>query len=82
MELLCENDFYRTPDIAHAAVIALHYPIEVIDENTPHQAHFVFKRVGGFDNFVEQCWRGEILVDYRAYYNKLRELKARIHNEK
>ena len=78
---LKENDFYRTADLALSGVIFLFYPLEAIDKQNPRKAQFLFKRDAGLDELIESYWRGELRVDPQAYFNALRQVKARLYGE-
>lgn len=75
------NDYYSTPDLALATVISLSYPVEVIDRQNPHKALFLFKREQGLDQLIEAYWRRELTVEPQAYFNQLKNLKARLYGE-
>ncbi len=76
-----EKDFYKTSDLALAAVISLWYPIEAIDKQNPHKAQFVFKREHGLNELIESYWKSELRVEPRAYFNALRAIKSRLYAE-
>lgn len=80
-EILKENDFYRTADLALSATIFLFYPLEAIDKQDPRKAQFLFKRVDGLDELIENYWRGDLKVEPQAYFNALRLIKARLYGE-
>ena len=79
------DDYHSTPDLPMAAAISICFGNpEAIDRDPDDfsKVYFVFKRERGLDEFLERYWRGQIAVEPQAYASKLRELKARIHNEK
>jgi len=78
---LNEKNFYRTADLALAAVIFLFYPLEAIDKQNPRKAQFLFKRNSELDELIESYWRGELKVEPQAYFNALRVIKARLYGE-
>ena len=82
-KILNEKDFYRTADLALAAVVSLFYPMEAIDRTDPSgKASFLFKRDENLDRLIEAYWRGELKVEPKAYFNALRIIKARLHEHK
>ena len=76
-EILTDNVFYTTSDLALAAVIALDYAIEAIDHQ-PHEAQFVFRRDSYLDDLLEAYRCGELTVEPQAYYCRLRTLQKRL----
>jgi len=80
-EILKENDFYRTTDLALATAIYLFHPLEAIDRQNPRKSHFLFKRDSGLDELIESYWRGELKVTPQEYFNALRVIKARLYGE-
>lgn len=80
-EILKENDFYRTADLALTTVIFLSYPLEAIDRQSPRKAQFLFKRDSQLDALIGNYWRGELKVEPQAYFNALRIIKARLYGE-
>lgn len=75
------NDYYSTPDLALATVISLSYTVEAIDRQNPHKALFLFKREQSLDQLIEAYWRRELTVEPQAYFNQLKNLKARLYGE-
>ena len=80
-EILKENDFYRTADLALASAISLFYPIESIDRQNPKKAQFIFRQDKGLDELIDNYWKGQIKVEPQAYFNALRIIKARLYGE-
>jgi len=80
-EILKENDFYRTADLALATTIFLSHPLEAVDKQNPRKAQFLFKRNSELDELIESYWRGELKVEPQAYFNALRVIKARLYGE-
>lgn len=82
-ENLKVNDHYATSDLALATAISLFYPIEVIDRTTnPRRAQFLFKRDEQLDKLIEAYWRGELKVNPQAYFGALKNIKARLYEER
>jgi len=80
IKILKENDFYKTADLALAAVIFISYPLESIDRQD-RKAQFLFKKDTGLDELIANYWRGELKVDPRRYFEALRLIKARLYGE-
>lgn len=80
MTILNDKDFYRTTDLALAAVLSLSFPIEAIDRQS-RKAQFIFKRENGLDQLIENYWRGGLKVEPQAYFQELRVIKARLYSE-
>ncbi len=82
IKVLKENDFYKTSDLALAAVIFLFYPLEEIDNQNPRKAQFLFKKDAALDELIKNYWCGELKVEPQTYFNALRIIKARLYGEK
>ncbi|MFA5348987.1 MAG: DUF5659 domain-containing protein [Candidatus Paceibacterota bacterium] len=80
-EIIKENDLYHSADLALATAISLFYPLEAIDKQNPRKARFLFKRDSGLDELIESYWQGELKVEPQAYFNALRQVKARLYGE-
>ncbi len=80
-ENLSVKDCFSTHDLALATVISLSYPVEAIDRQNPHKALFLFKREHSLDQLIEAYWRRELTVEPQAYFNGLKNLKARLYAE-
>jgi hypothetical protein len=73
--------FYKTSDLALAAIIFLFRPLEAIDKTSnPHKSEFVFVRDDDLNGLIEQFWRGELKVEPRRYFEALRSIKARLYD--
>lgn len=77
--IVTQNSFYQTTDLALATAISLWYPIESLDKSNVRQSVFRFKREESLDQLVEAYWRGELQVEPQSYFNQLRVLKARLY---
>ena len=80
-EVLKENNFYKTADLALTAAVSLFYPVEAIDRQNPKKAQFIFKRGKALDVLIESYWQGKLRVDPASYFNALRVIKARLYGE-
>ena len=75
------NDFYSTSDLALSTMLSLYYPIEAIDRSNFNRASFIFKRDDGLDDLIEKFWRKELRIEPQSYFQQLKIIKNRLHNE-
>jgi hypothetical protein len=75
------NKSYSTTDLALATALSLFYPVEAIDRQDPHKAHFQFKRTDELDKLINAYWHGEMRVEPQGYFNSLKSIKARLYSE-
>lgn len=80
-ELMRQEDYYRTSDMALAAVISLSHAIEEVDRQNPRKAQFIFRRTDDLDQVVDSYWKGQIQVEPQQFFNQLRVVKARLYGE-
>lgn len=80
-QIMQENNFYSTSDLALATAISLFYPLEAVDKQNPRKAQFLFKRDGKLDELIESYWRSELKVEPQAYFNAMRVIKARLYGD-
>jgi hypothetical protein len=66
--MIKDSEWYRTSDLALAAVLALVCPLEAINHHHPRGVQFVFRRDAHLDALVTQYWRGELRVEPQVYY--------------
>lgn len=77
------NNLYSTSDLALATAISLWYPLDAIDRTQDlHKAHFLFKRDAQLDQLIEAYWRGELKVNPQTYFNALKNIKARLYENR
>lgn len=76
------DDYYSTSDLALATTLSLFYPVEAIDRQNPHKAHFLFKRDESLNQLIEAYWKGELKVNPATYFNQLKIIKARLYEER
>lgn len=82
-EKLTIDDYYSSFDLALSAAISLYFPLEVIDRTQdPYRAQFLFKKSKELDDFLGSYWKGEIRVEPQAYFNQLKNIKARLYSER
>ena len=80
-EILAENNFFKTSDLALAAAISLWHPIDAIDKQNPHKAQFLFKRNEELDELIESFWRGQLKVEPQSFFNQMRTIKTRLYEK-
>ena len=76
-----EKEYFKSSDLALAAVLFLFFPLEGIDKENPRKALFLFEKDsdGHLDETITDYWRGELKVDPRRYFEALRQIKARLY---
>ncbi|NMC51524.1 hypothetical protein GYA54_02210 [Candidatus Kuenenbacteria bacterium] len=78
---LNENDFFRHQDICLIATLCSYgYAVDAIDKQNPKKVVFIVKRDEKIDEITQQYWTNELLVEPKAFFNYLKELKTRIYN--
>lgn len=82
IQRLRTDEIYECSDLAISAYLALWYPIEAIDRTNPQKARFIFKRDKQMDKLIELFWRGQAQVNPLAYFNALKNVKARLYEER
>lgn len=75
------NDFYSTTDLVLATVIAMNFPIELVDKKNPHKAVFIFKREEELDRLIEEFWKKQTRVEPLSFFNCMKMLKSRIYEK-
>ena len=75
-----DADFYLTSDLSLAATLSLFFPLVEIDKSNARKAVFSFQRSAELENLVESYFQNAIKVVPRAYYNQLRDIKARLYS--
>lgn len=77
------NDLLITPEFPLAAAIqAFGFTLEYLDRTDPDRIQFCFLKQAGIDRIVEHWWKRTLMVNGPAYYESLKNLKARLRNEK
>lgn len=66
-------------DLALAAMISIHWPIERIQKTGGQRDYFIFLNTFETERLIESFWRGELLVEPKTYFNALKQIKARLH---
>jgi hypothetical protein len=75
------NDYYQTTDLSLSAVLSLFFPLWAIDRKDPAKVKFLFNRDEKLDEIVGAYWRGELKVEPLSYFNAIKNIKSRIHEE-
>lgn len=73
------SELYSTTDFTSAVTLSLFFPIEAIDKTNPYRSSFVFRRVDGFDQLLEQYWRRQLTVEPQMFAAQLKAIKTRLH---
>lgn len=79
---LSTNDYYESSDLALSAFLSMWYPLEAIDRTNPQKAKFIFKRDEQLDKLIESYWHGQAQVNPIVYFNSLKNVKARLYEER
>ena len=74
------DNFYLTSDLSLAATLSLFFPLVEIDKSNYRKAVFSFHRSAELEQLVESYFQNSIKVIPRAYYNQLRDIKARLYS--
>jgi len=75
------NDYFKISDLAMAAAISLHVPIEAINRYNPQRVEFIFERNGQLEKLLRIYWRNEMRVEPKEYFNQLKILKSRLYGQ-
>jgi len=79
MKIKETQNYYSTPSLAVAATLSIHFPVDHIDRSNPHTFNFVFERTQELDNLLETYWRRQLRIEPQSYFEQLRLLKIRLH---
>lgn len=75
-----DENLFKTSDLALATTISLSLPIVATDRTTPPRVSFVFQRTSNLGALIERYWRREVAVEPQAFFNQMKNLKARIYS--
>lgn len=81
-ETIKTSELYTTTDLTTAVTLSLRFPIEAIDKTDPRKATFLFRRVDGFDQFLEMYWRRQLTIEPQAFAAQTKAIKTRLYWEK
>jgi hypothetical protein len=77
---LNENKYYKSSDLALCAALCCKgYVIEYVDKQNPKRAIFWVKNNNKLEEIIKSYWSRSLAVDPIAFFNILKELKARIY---
>jgi hypothetical protein len=81
MTITDENEnYFSTSDLALSATLSLYFPLESVDKTNPQKVEFFFKKSPDLEKLVDDFWRGQLLVEPQAYFNRIKGIKARIYD--
>lgn len=72
---------FRTRDLALSASINLFLPLIGIEKSDTNRVTFLFDHSSAAEKLIRGFWSGSLAVEPRAFFEKIRELKARIYAE-
>lgn len=80
-ETLSSKELFSHQDICLIATLCCHgYVVDSIDNQNTSKVIFIIKRDEKLDEVVQQYWTNQLLVEPKAFFNYLKELKTRIYN--
>lgn len=82
IQRLKTDKYFESSDLALSAFLLMWYPLEAIDRMNPQKSLFIFKRDQQMDELIEAYWRGKAQVNPQAYFNSLKNIKARLYEER
>jgi|WetSurMetagenome_2_1015567.scaffolds.fasta_scaffold846479_2 hypothetical protein len=81
-KILKENDFFKSSDLSLIATLQLYgYQIEAMDRNNSDKVVFLIKRNKELDKFIQAYWSRSLQVEPLAYFESLKNIKARIYQQ-
>jgi len=80
-EILTENGWFRHQDICLVSTLCCYgCVVESIDKTIPSKVVFKIKEDKKLDELIQNYWTNQLLVEPKAFFNCLKELKTRIYN--
>jgi hypothetical protein len=80
-EILPENEWFRHQDICLVSTLLCYGRIiEAIDRQDPQKVVFSIKRDEKLDELIQNYWTNQLLVEPKAFFSYLKEIKTRIYN--
>lgn len=74
---------YQTQDLALATTLSLYFPLEGVEKLPNSQKSvFFFKRSNELEQLVEAYWKRELKVEPQMYFTQLRQVKARLYENR
>jgi hypothetical protein len=82
-EILPENEWFRHQDICLISTLisCYGYVVEAIDRQDPQKVVFSIKRDEKLDELIQNYWTNQLLVEPKAFFSCLKNLKTRIYND-
>jgi hypothetical protein len=75
-----QNLFQHQDICLISALCCYGYVVDSIDNQNSSKVIFIIKRDEKLDEVVQQYWTNQLLVEPKAFFNYLKELKTRIYN--
>ena len=75
------KEFYKTSDLGLATTISLYFPIITTERINPRKVLFIFDKTDDLNKFIDQYWRGEVVVEPQKFTNQIKSIKDRIYSE-
>lgn len=74
------KDLFRTADLAiTAALCVCGFIVDEVEKVSSSRSVFIFKNSAALEEIIDDYWRGKLKVEPQAYFNQLKNLKARIY---
>lgn len=75
-----KSDSFRTADLALTAAICVSgFIIDEMERVSPTRSVFIFQSSDELQEMMNRYWHGELRVEPQAYFNQLKQIKARIY---
>lgn len=71
--------YFRTSNFCLAATLSLYANLETIQWRDQNVADFVFINSHALGSYIEMFFNKELQVEPQTYFNKIKELKSRLH---
>lgn len=81
MNILRDEDFYRTSDFYLAAAIAVSVPLAAVDRTNPRRTAFIFARSQELDDLIGEYHKETLRIKPQAFSTSIRALKTRLYEE-
>lgn len=77
-----EDGFFQTSDIDLITALSLDFPIMDIKRSGNHRIRviFFFEATDEVKGYVERYQKRQVLVEPKAYYTQLRDIRSQINN--
>lgn len=81
-EKLEEKNLFKSSDLSLIATAQLYgYQIETLDRSNQDKVIFAIKRDSQLENLIKAFWSRSLRVDPLAYFESLKNIKARIYQQ-